>query len=194
MALGGLQVSYLRYGWQRHARHQLGLQLLLGRHVPCVLKGDRREIEGLHGTETRESKIHGRGVFVTEDVEGGEYVMEYTGIRRSGPSARALHRALDYRRLSLHGLVTVNVDSDDEMCIIDPRNSGNDAQYLNHSCEPNCLLETTAVRDRYIVKVLALDLTAGTEATINFGRRARSMHNRIECNCQARGCVGYLWA
>lgn len=120
---------------------------------------------------------------------------KYTGICRSAASARSLYRALDLRGLSPHGLVTVNVYKGDERCIIDPRNSGNDAQYLNHSFEPNCLLMKIRVIDRYIVKVLALrDITAGSEATKNFGRRKRVTRNLIQFICQARGCLGWVCA
>lgn len=107
---------------------------------------------------------------------------------------RALHRAVDSRGLWLHGLVSGNVKRREEEFIIDPRKSGNDAQYLNHSCQPNSLLMTIQVRDCYIVKVLAItDIPAGTEATINFGRRSRSRLNGIKSNYMARHCVGYVW-
>lgn len=154
-----------------------------------------QEIRALHWAKIGASKIHGEGLFVTENVMEGKYVMGYTGNRRSGASARALHRAMYTRGLCPHGLVTVNVDDGYDKCIIDPRNNGNDARLMNHSCDPNCLLMTVPVTDRYIVKLLALkDIPARTEATINFGRSTRSRRHRLPCNCQAAMCTVFLWA
>lgn len=134
----------------------------------------------MHRTEPRLSRIHGQRLFVTEDVSAGEYLIEYTGVRRSGPSARALHREMDNRGVCLDGFVTVNVDEGDESCIIDPRRCGNNAQLINHSCQSNCLLLKVSVVDRYTVKILSLaDLKACTESTCNFGRKARATRNRI---------------
>lgn len=69
-----------------------------------------KELEGLHGTEKLPSKIHGDGLFVTKDVGSGKYIMAYIVISRSGASARALHRAFDYRNLCSNDRVKVNVD------------------------------------------------------------------------------------
>lgn len=153
------------------------------------------EIKGMYGAEKRPSDIHGHGLFVKKDVPAGCSIIEYTGIRRSGASARALHRAFDYRGLCPNGLVSVSVDKGEDECIIDPRKCGNDAKFINHSCDPNCILMTVQVRDRYIVKVLAVvPISAGTEATVNFGRRTRAARNRVACNCKAPVCSGFLWA
>lgn len=140
----------------------------------------------MFGAEKRPSSIHGHGLFAITDVPAGKFLIEYTGMRRSGASATALHRAFDYRHRYPDGLVSVNVDKGDEECVIDPRMSGNDAKYLNHSCDPNCILVTVPLIDRYIVKVLALrPLEAGMEATVNFGRNTRASRHRITCNCQS---------
>lgn len=93
--------------------------------------------------------------------------MEYTGIRRTDAFCEGLHSAFDSRRCCPNGLVTVNFDDGDEECIIDPHLCGNDLKYPNHSCDPNCILMTVPVIDRYIVMVLALrPVKAGTDVTV----------------------------
>lgn len=93
-----------------------------------------------------------------------------------------------------HGLVTVNVDDGDDLCIIDPRRSGNIVKFINHSCDPNFVLETIAVRDRYIVKVRAVVLIeVGREATVCFQKSKRATRSSIACNCESARCSGFLW-
>lgn len=93
-----------------------------------------------------------------------------------------------------NGPVSFNVDEGDKKCVIDPRMSGNNAKYPNHSCNPNCILMKVAVRDRYIFYVLVLrPLNNGTDYTVNFGRKKRGTWNRIICNCQSPVCAGYVW-
>lgn len=108
-------------------------------------------IKDIYGAEKKPSPIQGQGIFVTKDVPAEKFVIEYTGIRRSGASAKSLNRAFDYRELCPHGLVSVYVDEGDEPSLIDPRLCGNIAKFVNHSCRPNCQLEMIIVHDRYVV-------------------------------------------
>lgn len=41
--------------------------------------------------------------------------------------------------------------------MIDPTGVGNDACYVNHSCEPNCELREIYVAGRTVVALVALD-------------------------------------
>lgn len=88
----------------------LTTSLLLGCCSKETYEAYYKELEGAQGTERRAFTIHGNDLFVTVYVAVGNYVMDYTAVLRSGASARALHRALGYRGLCPHGLVTVNVN------------------------------------------------------------------------------------
>lgn len=55
-----------------------------------------KQLRGMFGAEKRPSSIHRSGLFAVKAVPAGKFLIEYTGIRRTGASARALHRAFDY--------------------------------------------------------------------------------------------------
>ena len=79
----------------------------------------------------RKSPIHGNGVFAAAPIRKGERVIEYKGRRRT-------HEEVDN---DVGGdvdsghtfLFTLNDD-----WVIDASYEGNDARWINHSCDPNC--------------------------------------------------------
>lgn len=133
-----------------------------------VYKKYLQVVTGLSATYAAESKIHGTGLFVVKAVDKGDYVIEYTGIRRSGESARTLHDASDRRGYQPNTLVTV--DSGDiipeNLSVLDTRGCGNIAKHINDSCEPNCELVTVSFGTREVVMVRAIArLRVHVEAT-----------------------------
>lgn len=80
----------------------------------------------------RRSPIHGTGVFATRRIAKGKRVLEYIGERVSHAEAdrRYAHKAPDDNHTFLF---TVN-----SRTVIDGGNLGNDARWINHSCDPNC--------------------------------------------------------
>lgn len=79
----------------------------------------------------RSSPIHGRGVFATVGIESGTPVIEVRG--------RVLTWELAQEQHDVDGVagLTYFFDLRDGM-VLDGSIDGNDSQYLNHSCEPNC--------------------------------------------------------
>ena len=80
---------------------------------------------------TRKSAIHGNGMFAVEALKKGERLIEYKGKRRT-------HAEVDRDDAgdvdSGHTfLFTLNDDY-----VIDANYDGNDARWINHSCDPNC--------------------------------------------------------
>jgi SET domain-containing protein len=78
--------------------------------------------------EVRESGVHGRGVFATAPIRKGKRIIEYTG--RRIPWANVPDEADDHR--------TYYFGLDNGKEVIDPAVDGNDARWINHSCDPNC--------------------------------------------------------
>jgi uncharacterized protein len=136
--------------------------------------------------EVRESSIHGRGVYATEGIRKGKRIIEYKG--RIVPWELASEQA-DGPHTFLFGL-TNGKD------VIDPDFGGNDARWINHSCEPNC----EAIEERNRVFIYALRaILPGEELFYDYGLevdqpRTRKLEKEYECRCGSRGCRGTLLA
>src|SRR4051812_17271420 len=78
--------------------------------------------------EVRESPVHGRGVFATKRIRKGQCIIEYTGRRVPWTD---IPDDVDETHTFLFGI-------NDGEEVIDPQVGGNEARWINHSCEPNC--------------------------------------------------------
>src|SRR5438477_4536778 len=78
--------------------------------------------------KVRHSPVHGRGVFTKMRIGKGARIIEYTGRRILWSS---IPDELDEERTYYFGL-------DNEKEVIDPTVGGNEARWINHSCNPNC--------------------------------------------------------
>jgi SET domain-containing protein len=136
--------------------------------------------------EVRESAVHGRGVYVTGPIRKGARIIEYKGTRvpwnEASPQADGPHTFL-------FGL-TNGRD------VIDPEIGGNEARWINHSCEPNC----EAIEEGNRVFIYALRaLAPGEELFYDYGLevdepRTRKLEREYECRCGSPGCRGTLLA
>ncbi len=79
----------------------------------------------------RRSPIHGRGVYATRRIPKGTRIAEYLGERISHEEADARYAAKADDGHTF--LFVVNK----KICI-DATEEGNDARFINHSCDPNC--------------------------------------------------------
>src|ERR1700722_13258702 len=85
-----------------------------------------------HPLLVRRSRIQGRGVFATRAIPEGERIVEYTGLLITNEEADA---QCDDEGMRRHHTFLFGVD--DEFTV-DGANGGNEARFINHSCEPNC--------------------------------------------------------
>lgn len=81
--------------------------------------------------EVRRSKIHGSGVFAAKNIKKGEFIIEYKGLLRSHEEVDAAYDGEDETGHTF--LFTLNEDF-----VIDANIKGNEARWINHSCDPNC--------------------------------------------------------
>ena len=137
-----------------------------------------------------ESPIHGRGIFATRRVAKGERIIEYQGERITPKEAD--ERYDDDQSDHPHILLfTV-----DKHTVIDGGVGGNEAKYINHSCEPNC----EAVNDEGRIFVEAIrDIPRGKEITYDYklersGRFRAEWNERYRCNCGTPACRGIMLA
>jgi SET domain-containing protein len=140
-------------------------------------RSDRRAIE------VRGSTIHGRGVFARLPIRSGTTVVEYKG-ERLDPD-EAAERYDD----SVAGSITLLFTVDDRR-VIDGGRGGNEARFINHSCEPNC--ESYVHRGRVFIRAVR-NIKAGEELTYSYdllvgGRPLKAWAKRYRCRCSALTC------
>jgi hypothetical protein len=82
--------------------------------------------------EVRHSRVHGYGVFALRRIRKGTRVIEYLGERVTQAQADARYAGKDPDDGHTF-LFTV-----DARTVIDAGVMGNDARFVNHSCDPNC--------------------------------------------------------
>lgn len=95
--------------------------------------------------EVRRSRIQGRGAFAVRPIRKGQRIDEYLG--QSITHEEADRRYDDNEGRHHTFLFSVNEDK-----VIDARYWGNDARYINHSCDPNC--ESIIEGDRVFIKAI----------------------------------------
>jgi uncharacterized protein len=140
--------------------------------------------------EVRRSGVHGRGVFALRRIPKGTRVIEYTGDRIS--HAEADRRYEDHDESDNHTFLF----SVDRGLVIDAGVGGNDARFINHSCDPNC--ESVIERRRVFIDAVR-DIAAGDELAYDYqiGRERNDPSNVDEiyaCRCGTARCRGtMLW-
>jgi len=129
--------------------------------------------------EVRDSAIHGKGTFARAWLESDTLILEYTGELISQKTAveRDHPDAPDYSCYMLQ------VDDD---VFIDARLVEHPAKYINHSCEPNCILSVDG--NRAFILTLR-PIRPGEELTYDYEYDATE---NVTCCCQARGCRGRI--
>jgi SET domain-containing protein len=138
--------------------------------------------------EVRSSLIQGLGAFATRRIRKGTRLVEYVGERIT--PAEANTRYDDERSAHPHVLLFVV----DKRTVIDAGVDGNEARYINHSCEPNC----EAVVDSGRVYIEALrTIQPGQELTYDYrlqrnGRYGDTWEQRYACHCGAATCRGTM--
>jgi len=145
--------------------------------------------------EVRRSKIHGSGVFAAKNIKKGEFIIEYKGLLRSHQEVDA---AYDGENETGHTfLFTLNEDF-----VLDANIKGNEARWINHSCDPNCDSEHIDAedgdksKDRIEIKAIR-DIKAGEELSYNYGIRLVERHTpKLKklwaCLCGSPKCTGTM--
>lgn len=140
--------------------------------------------------EVRDSTIQGRGVWATGKVRKGTWILEYTGERISHEEADLRY---DDASMERHHTFLFIIDS--ETCI-DAAEGGNEARFINHSCDPNCEAVLSA-EDREIWIVALRDIAAGEELTYDYGYTldSESIEEALRnypCTCGSPRCRGTI--
>ena len=134
--------------------------------------------------EVRESPIHGRGVYAAIRIRKGARIIEYVGERISQEEGNRRYGDDDTDRPHV---VLFTVDDD---TVIDAAVGGNEARFINHSCDPNC----EAVEDGGRIFIEALRaIEPGQELSYDYKMShedylEEETRERYACRCGARTC------
>ncbi len=140
--------------------------------------------------KVRNSKIHGKGVFAAKRIPKGTRVIEYLGERITHGEADS--RYADHDPNDNHTfLFVVN-----RRTVIDANRQGNDARFINHSCDGNC---ESAIEDNRVFIDAVRTIEPGEELGYDYeiGRDKSDPPNVDDiyaCRCGTRKCRGsMLW-
>ena len=137
----------------------------------------------------KKSRIAGKGAFATRDIKKGERPIEYLGERVTHTVADARYN--DHADGGHHTfLFSVN-----RSVVIDAYVDGNDARFINHSCDPNC--ESEIERGRVFIDAIR-PIRKGDELYYDYayGRdgteTAEEEVDLYVCRCLTKKCRGTI--
>jgi len=115
----------------------------------------------------KESLVHGKGIFASEDIPEGEIILVIEGEVIDGIECE--------RREEEENNVYIFWNGDD--CFIDTFKTEK-IKYINHDCSPNCYVDEGECNELLLIS--QADIKAGDELTIDYGYEEIYEH----CNCQ----------
>ena len=138
--------------------------------------------------EARNSPIHGRGVYAIMPIKKGARVIEYLGERISHGEADARYE----KKGDDDGHTFLFIASN--RTVIDAAVDGNDARFINHSCNPNC--ETVIENSRVFIDAIR-NIKVGEELGYDYQLTWESTDDPAElalyaCRCGAKKCRGTM--
>jgi SET domain-containing protein len=134
--------------------------------------------------------MQGLGAFALAPLPAGIRLIEYAGERLTPAEADARYPDDDAER---HHTFLFAIDDD---VVVDAAVNGNDARWINHSCDPNC----DAVIDGGRIWIETIrDIEIGDELAYDYAYTLQSRHTpaakrRFPCHCGAARCRGTILA
>ena len=133
-----------------------------------------------------DSPIHGKGVFAKRKIKKGTPIIEYKGKRISSDDA---DEEFGDNQDGEH-YFTVLFSVDDE--VIDASIGGNDARFINHSCDPNC--EAIQYGSRIFIEAIR-DIKKDEELAYDYHLQVEKPHTKKKlkqyaCHCGSKKCRG----
>lgn len=130
--------------------------------------------------EVKKSAIDCLGLYTQTDIPANTEVIEYSGEKISMSEADAREKENDKTGITYLFIL-------DENFCIDGAVYGNDAKYINHSCEPNCEI---IYKDGKIFVYSGREIKAGEELTFDYCFDKNS--KKEICRCGSAKCRGVI--
>jgi len=151
-------------------------------NIPTIAPGRR--------IQTRQSGVHGKGVFAVQDIAEGEVIIEYVGEIIDWQTAQDRH---PHDPKQPNHTFYFHVDDNR---VIDAKHGGNSARWINHSCDPNCFADE--IDGRIFITALQ-NIHAGEELNYDYGliieeRYTPKLKAEYPCWCGSSNCRGTLLA
>ena len=132
--------------------------------------------------------MHGRGAFATRRIPEGMRIIEYAGERIT--PAEADRRDPDGAPGPHHTFLFA-IDDD---VVVDAGVGGNEARWINHSCDPNC---DAVIEDKRLWIEAIRDIEPGEELAYDYayelaGRHTPAAKRQYPCHCGAARCRGTI--
>ncbi|XP_023265672.1 histone-lysine N-methyltransferase ASH1L-like isoform X2 [Seriola lalandi dorsalis] len=157
---------------------------------PCGDHCDNQHIqrhEWVQCLERFRAEGKGWGIRTKETLRSGQFIIEYLGEVVSEQEFRS--RMME-QYFSHSGHYCLNLDSG---MVIDSYRMGNEARFINHSCEPNCEMQKWSVNGVYRIGLFALkDITSGTELTYDYNFHSFNTEEQQVCKCGSESCRGII--
>lgn len=140
--------------------------------------------------ELRRSAIQGRGAFATRRIRPGARIIEYLGEHISRDEG---DRRYDDEHMGRHHTFLFALD---DGSVIDAAVRGNEARFINHSCDPNC--QAIEEDGRIFIEAIR-NIQPGTELTYDYAYERTDDHTDEDealyvCRCGAPNCRGTILA
>lgn len=134
------------------------------------------------------SKIQGTGVFAKRKIPKGTRIIEYQGVRQS---------KIEFINDLNKGLTTATYAFGlGKDVVIDGNREGNNARFINHSCDPNCEVYTF---DNKLHIYAIRDIVRGEEVTFDYqltsvfrNKKENNSTDEYKCNCGSSNCRGSM--
>ena len=140
--------------------------------------------------ELRKSDIQGRGAFATRRIRKGTRIIEYIGEKITSEEGDERY---DDSAMGRHHTFLFSLDNGH---VIDAAVGGNDARFINHSCDPNC----EAIIEKGHIYIDALrTIQPGEELAYDYAYERSDDHTEedealYKCRCGADNCRGTILA
>ncbi|XP_068189419.1 histone-lysine N-methyltransferase ASH1L isoform X2 [Antennarius striatus] len=157
---------------------------------PCTDQCDNQRIqrhEWVQCLERFRAEGKGWGIRTKESLRAGQFIIEYLGEVVSEQEFRS--RMME-QYFSHSGQYCLNLDSG---MVIDSYRMGNEARFINHSCEPNCEMQKWSVNGVYRIGLFALkEIPSGTELTYDYNFHSFNTEEQQVCKCGSESCRGII--
>jgi SET domain-containing protein len=139
--------------------------------------------------EIRRSPIQGRGAFAVRAIPKGTRLIEYTG-ERIGHARFDVRHAREAKARRHHTFLFMAT----RRTVVDSRVQGNEAKYINHSCDPNC--RSVIEKGRIYIETRKA-VRKGQELAFDYSYRRNGTETaadeaRFRCHCGAKKCRGSM--
>jgi uncharacterized protein len=133
--------------------------------------------------KVRPSGVHGRGIYATQFIPEDTRIIEYTGQRTSWDDAPNDENDPHTFNFGLENGKVIN-----------PEIGGNEARWINHSCDPNC--EAIEEDDRIFIYALR-DIEPGEELFYDYDLEidepiTETSMKEHRCSCGSPNCRGTM--